>query len=39
MITEQVRGYFGFERIPFDRSLAVPQLFASASPIALAAVR
>ena len=31
MITEQVRGYFGFERIPFDRSLAVSQLFASAS--------
>jgi type II secretory pathway predicted ATPase ExeA len=31
MITEQVRGYFGFERIPFDRSLAVSQLFASAT--------
>ena len=31
MITEQVRGYFGFERTPFDRSLAVSQLFASAS--------
>ena len=31
MITEQVRGYFGFERIPFDRSLTVSQLFASAS--------
>ena len=31
MITDQVRGYFGFERIPFDRSLAVSQLFASAS--------
>jgi len=31
MITEQVRGYFGFERIPFDRSPAVSQLFASAT--------
>jgi type II secretory pathway predicted ATPase ExeA len=31
MITEQVRGYFGFERVPFDRSLAVSQLFAAAS--------
>ena len=31
MITDQVGGYFGFERIPFDRSLAVSQLFASAS--------
>ena len=31
MITDQVRGDFGFERIPFDRSLAVSQLFASGS--------
>jgi type II secretory pathway predicted ATPase ExeA len=31
MITEQVRGYFGFERVPFDRSLAASQLFASAT--------
>jgi hypothetical protein len=31
MITDQVRGYFGFERLPFDRSLPVSQMFASAS--------
>jgi type II secretory pathway predicted ATPase ExeA len=31
MITDQVRGYFGFERLPFDRSLAVSQMFGSAS--------
>src|SRR5262249_13625000 len=31
MITDQVRSYFGFERLPFDRSLAVSQMFGSAS--------
>ena len=31
MITDQVRGYFGFERLPFDRSVAVSQLFGSTS--------
>jgi type II secretory pathway predicted ATPase ExeA len=31
MITDQVRGYFGFERLPFHRSLPVSQMFGSAS--------
>ena len=31
MINDAVRGYFGFERLPFDRSVPVGALFASAS--------
>ena len=31
MINDAVRGYFGFERLPFDRSIPVGALFASAS--------
>ena len=31
MITDQIRGYFGFTRLPFDRSVAVSQMFGSAS--------
>ena len=31
MINDSVRGYFGFERLPFDRSVPVGALFASAS--------
>ena len=28
MINDAVRGYFGFERLPFDRSIPVGALFA-----------
>jgi hypothetical protein len=31
VINDAVRGYFGFERLPFDRSIPVGALFASAS--------
>ena len=31
MINDAVRGYFGFERLPFDRSIPVGALFASSS--------
>jgi type II secretory pathway predicted ATPase ExeA len=31
MINDAVHGYFGFERLPFDRSIPVGALFASAS--------
>ena len=31
MINDAVRGYSGFERLPFDRSIAVGALFASSS--------
>ena len=31
MINDAVRGYFGFERLPFDRSIPAGALFASAS--------
>ena len=31
MINDAVRGYFGFERLPFDRSIPVGALFASFS--------
>jgi type II secretory pathway predicted ATPase ExeA len=31
MIIDQVRGYFGFERMPFDRSVPVSRMFGSTS--------